>query len=361
MELNMSTDTDDLQVEIDETQEDEAHISYDIASYPSDFTLAGLVEMWNNKDITIPDFQREFVWTIKQSSLLIESFLLGLPVPPVFFYIDDDNTNLVVDGQQRLLSIVFFFEGFFGNENNQGKRQVFRLEGLDIMSPYYKKTISELTVADQRKLRNTVLRAINIRQLSPAGNTSIYHIFERLNTGGTPLKPQEIRNVVFRGEIVHLLRELNKDKNWRLILGKPDINRYQTDVELILRILAFMNGASKYEKPMKEFLNKTMRKNQNCDTDDIKLFRDLFPKVTEMIVEDLGEKPFHIRGPLSTSALDSVMGVILQNYDHIPNDLGDRYGRLIEHNKFIEYTTLATTDASIVKDRFKLVRKILID
>ncbi|MEW6093888.1 MAG: DUF262 domain-containing protein, partial [Chloroflexota bacterium] len=89
---------DDLPLEVDESQEDEAYVTYDIATYPSDFTLSGIVEMWGNGDITIPEFQREFVWTIKQSSLLIESFLLGLPVPPVFFYIDDENKNLVIDG-----------------------------------------------------------------------------------------------------------------------------------------------------------------------------------------------------------------------------------------------------------------------
>lgn len=103
---------EDLQVEIDETQENEVLTGYNIATYPSDFTLGGIVDMWNGGDITIPEFQREFVWTIKQSSVLIESFLLGLPVPPVFFYIDDENKNLVIDGQQRILSVVFISRVF---------------------------------------------------------------------------------------------------------------------------------------------------------------------------------------------------------------------------------------------------------
>ena len=238
--LNAPDHPDEIQTEIDESLEDEFFISYDIATYPSDFTLPGIVEMWHNGDITIPEFQREFVWTINQSSLLVELFLLGLPVPPVFFYIDDENKNLVVDGQQRILSTVFFFEGFFGVENIQGKRQVFRLTGLNEKSPYYKKQYKDLSEIDQRKLRNTVLRAINIRQLSPTGeNTCVYHIFERLNTSGTPLKPQEIRNVAFRGEFVSILRKLNLDPNWRTIMGKETIDKHQTDVELITRLFAF--------------------------------------------------------------------------------------------------------------------------
>ncbi|MGD1858816.1 MAG: DUF262 domain-containing protein [Leptolyngbyaceae cyanobacterium] len=221
-----------------EDEENEVLVSYDIATYPSDFTLSGIYDMWQEGDITVPEFQREFVWTIRQASLLIESFLCGLPVPSVFFYIDDENKNLVIDGQQRILSTVFYFDGFFGFENFQGKRQVFRLIGLDEKSPYYRKKFDELSSSDQRKLKNSVLRAINIRQLSPANDsTSVYHIFERLNTGGTPLKPQEIRNCVFRGGLAQKLKELNKDSNWRKILGKKIFDRHQADIELILRVI----------------------------------------------------------------------------------------------------------------------------
>ena len=170
-------------------------------SYPSDLTLRGIHEMWNDGDIIIPEFQREFVWTIRQSSLLIDSFLSGLPVPQIFFYIDEENKNLVIDGQQRILSVVFFLEGYFGFENLQGRRQVFRLTGLDGRSPYHNKRYEDLGESEKRKLRSSVLRVVNIRQLAPKeDNTSVYHIFQRLNTGGTPLRPQEIRNCVFRGE-----------------------------------------------------------------------------------------------------------------------------------------------------------------
>src|SRR3972149_7177363 len=129
-------ESETLEIVPEDDQANEILVEYDITAYPSDFTLSGLVGMWNSKDITIPDFQREFVWTIKQSSLLIESFLIGLPVPPVFFYIDDENKNLVVDGQQRILSIVFFFEGYFGRENAKGSRQAFKLTGWNWNTPF---------------------------------------------------------------------------------------------------------------------------------------------------------------------------------------------------------------------------------
>lgn len=358
---NMTTENNELELEIDESIEDESLVTYDIATYPSDFTLSGIYDMWQRNDITIPAFQREFVWTIRQSSLLIESFLLGLPIPPVFFYIDDENKNLVIDGQQRILSTVFFFEGFFGIESIQGKKQVFRLQGLHEKSPYYKKQFKELSESDQRKLRGTVLRAINIRQLSPTGeNTSIYHIFERLNTGGTPLRPQEIRSVVFRGELNSILRELNKDVNWRKLLGKKNLDKHQTDVELVLRVFSLSQSSSEYEKPMKEFMNVILRKNINGDTSRVRRFQKLFSRTTQFILDTLGEKPFHLRGRLNTSALDAVFCTVLDNIDNIPSNFKDRYQTLTKDPAFEEVTTLGTTDTSVVKRRFNLVKKHLL-
>jgi len=343
---------EELKVEPDESGEDEVSVEYDITTYPSDFTLSGICDMWKDKGITIPKFQREFVWTIKQSSLLIESFLLGLPVPPVFFYIDSENKNLVIDGQQRILSVVFFYDGYFGSES-LGKRQVFRLSGLDEKNPYHNKTFKELNESDQRKLNNAVLRAINIRQLAPAGErTSIYYIFERLNTGGTPLKPQEVRNCVYRGDIVKVLKELNEDGNWRKIIGKKHFDKHQKDIELVLRVFALSRTSCEYEKPMKEFLNKAMSQNRNASSTEFKQFQNRFSKTAEIIVEKLGNKPSHIRGPLNTSVLDSVFCTILSNIRHIPDDLKVRFENLLNDSDFDDCTRTATTDTKILRTRF---------
>ncbi len=352
---------EEMEFEVEENQDDEVLVSYDIATYPSDFTLGGIVDMWKNEDITIPEFQREFVWTIQQSSLLIESFLLGLPVPSVFFYVDENSKNLVIDGQQRILSVVFYFEGYFGIEGLHGKRKVFRLQGLDERSPYHNKKYDDLSEADQRKLKGTVLRAMNVRQLSPSeDNTSIYHIFERLNTGGTPLKSQEIRNVVYRGEAVRYLRKLNEDSNWRKILGKKNFDKHQRDVELVLRLFALSSYLDRYEKPMKEFLNKVMQRNQNGSLPEFKKFMELFPKVSSFIINKLGERPFHLRGPLNTSALDSVFCTLLSNFSRLPMNIRTSYEQLAKDEVYSRFTMLATTDALIVRDRFARAQKYLL-
>lgn len=352
---------DELDVEAEQEEESVA-IDYDIASYPSDFTLFGIAQMWKDGDIVIPDYQREFVWSVRQSSLLIDSFLCGLPVPPVFFYVDEHNKNLVIDGQQRILSVVFYFEGYFGKESTQGKRQVFRLTGLDESNPYRGLRFEDLNDAAQRKLKQAVLRAVNIRQLSPVGeSTSAYHIFERLNTGGTPLRPQEIRNCVFRGGFNKLLKKANQDKNWRSILGKHYIDKHQKDVELLLRIFALVGDSQKYEKPMKEFLNKAMTKHNNADTKKTKIFFEVFPEVTAQIVKTMGAKPFHLRGPLNVSALDSVMSVLIENYKQVDwGSLSSKYADLRGDDDFQEYTKINTTDTKVVSDRIDKVREYLL-
>ncbi|MGG7649803.1 DUF262 domain-containing protein [Pseudomonas sp. ES4] len=351
----------DIEEELEEESEEPVSMSYDITSYPSDYTLSGLAQMWADGDIKIPSYQREFVWSIKQSSLLIDSFLCGLPVPPVFFYIDEKNRNLVIDGQQRILSIVFFMDGYFGKESTHGKRQVFRLSGLNKNSPYYNLKFSDLEESDQRKLKQSVLRAINIRQMAPIGeSTSAYHIFERLNTGGTPLKPQEIRNCVFMGEFSEQLKKANTDPNWRKIIGRPFLDKHQKDTELLLRVFALTGTSEKYEKPMREFLNAAMKKNENANTAKVKNFFQAFPKATSLIVETLGEKPFHLRGPLNMSALDSVMCVIIEKTKTIkPESISKAFSSLLKDKRFQNLTSYNTTDAKTLQDRFNVVREYL--
>jgi hypothetical protein len=352
---------DELEVE-EESGDEEAYVPYEIHAYPSDLTLSGIHDMWHSGDLIIPEFQRNFVWTIYQSSLLIESFLMGLPVPQMFLYVNDENRSLVIDGLQRMMSIVYFLDGYFGDESIQGKKQVFRLVGLSEKSPFFKKTFTELGESDQRKLKGSVLRAINIKQINPRGEkTSIYHIFERLNTGGTPLKPQEIRNVVFRGGMVDVLRRANQDKNWRNLIGKSTYDRHQKDVELVLRVFALAYGLNKYEKPMKEFLNKTMLEHQSGDTRSLEEFAVVFPEICALAVERLPTKPFHLRGGrLNVSALDSVLATMITNRAKLRIDLADQYAELRKDKKFDDATYYSTSDVVVVKDRFDAAKRYLV-
>jgi hypothetical protein len=355
-------DDEDLVVETTEQADDEAFVTYDIAAYPADYTLSVIDEMWKNGDIIVPPFQRKFVWTIKQSSMLIESLLMGLPVPQAFFFVDPENRNLVIDGLQRIMSIIYFFKGFFGEETYQGKKTVFRLTGLSEKSPYVGKTFEELETTDQRKLKGRVLRVINIKQIGPTNDdTSAYHIFERLNTGGTPLTAQEIRHCVFNGPLVDALATLNSEKKWREIVGKPALDRHQKDIEMILRVLAVATRIDKYEKPMKEFLNKTMSHYKKAEAIEVRNFIASFPAICKTIVEQLGQKPFHIKsGRINVSALDGVMGILCTVPRRIPDDLATRYQALKDDPEFANTLSFSTSDSTVVERRIQAVRRHLL-
>lgn len=154
----MSEDQGELQLE--EEIDEVPYVEFDISVSPADPTLELLANKITSKDIIIPFYQRKYVWKIEQASRLIESFLMGLPVPQVFFYVNPENQLEVIDGQQRIMSVKYFFDGFFGEEDKTGKRQTFRLKGLSERSSYNGKTFSELDPKDQRKLRNSTLRSL---------------------------------------------------------------------------------------------------------------------------------------------------------------------------------------------------------
>ncbi len=331
---------------------------YQITTYPADFTLEVLYNKWRDQEIMIPDFQRKFVWKLVQSSKLIESFLIGLPVPAVFLYTERKSQKFfVIDGQQRLKSVFYFFEGYFGPES-EGSRRVFRLTGLSSESNYGNKLFEELRDEDKRKLKNAVLRSFVVQQLDPADDTSMYHIFERLNTGGTLLTNQEIRNCVYHGSFIGFIDKMNNYSAWRNILGKKDVDSRRKDIELMVRFFA-MRDFSAYKKPMKDFLSKFMKKNRNPSPDALETSKDFFEKTCDAVISSLGQKPFHIRAGLNAAVFDAVMTAFSKNYNSIPKDIKERYSRLIEDTTFDKNTRNATTDVDTIKERFQQAEKIL--
>jgi len=350
------------ELESEEIDLESTPATYEVITYPADFTLEGLVSKFRKGSMTVPGFQRNFVWTIKQASRLIESFLLGLPVPAIFLFTDEvNNEQLVIDGQQRLMSVVYFFDGYFGEPDQKGRRKVFRLTGLNEKSPYYNKTYADLEESDQaafNKLNDSVLRAFVVKQLTPNGNTSVYHIFERLNTGGTQLVGQEIRNCVYHGEFNNLLCTLNQYGNWRKIFGSDIYHKRQKDVELILRFFSFFENGNNYERPIKDFMSNYMKDNQHISSRKAEEFACLFKATCDSVIEHLGEKPFHIWSGLNVAVFDSTFTVLALN--GFPEDLNQRFTNLKNNQDFVKGVRGATADESIVELRMSLARQYLV-
>lgn len=357
-EVEIEQPEEEIELEPNASEKDDDSVgltSYEMQSYPADFTLEVLLTKWKNKDIKIPEIQRKYVWNLPQASRLIESFLLGLPVPSIFLYEEKGSGQLlVVDGQQRMRSVIFFLEEQFGDEKN-GKTTTFRLK-LSENSPWNGLKYTQLDEDDQRKIRNAVLRAFIMRQLSPDDKTSIQHVFERLNTGGTQLTLQEVRNCVYDGPFNQLLHKLNQDANWRAILGKQVVDKRQKDIELILRFLALRFGGA-YKEPMKDFLGGFMatvkggQRNGEFEAD--------FTKTVQAVKDNLGEKPFHIKAGLNVAVFDSVCLAFSKHLGTIGDDHIERYKALVKDPIFLELVGQNTTTIKRVTDRIKVAEQTL--
>ncbi len=346
----MALEIEVIKSEIEDTEEDVSR--YKITSYPADYTLQGLYDKWHSGEIFVPPFQRRFVWTINQASSLIESFLLGLPVPPLFLYRESDTQKLlVVDGQQRLRSVFgYFAEEFPDTRQRFSLRKVKAIwDGL---------LFSQLSTADRIRLRDAVLRTIIIEQLDPKDNTSMYHIFKRLNTGGTTLNAQEIRNALYHGEFSKFLMELNSLDAWRRIMGSDEADKRYRDVELVLRVLALAEKSNSYYKPMKDFLTDFMKGNRNA-RERFEGYRENFEKGVKYAVDALGPKPFHRQRGLNAAVCDSVMVAFYRNWSKKQEDLKSRLGKLLNNEAFDGYISSSTTDVDTVKKRIELAEQRL--
>lgn len=335
----------------EKAEEETFPIKYSITSYGADYPVDGLVKRIKDGSIFIPSFQRGFVWDLKKASRFIESLLLGLPVPGIFLSKDEETQKLlVIDGQQRLLTLQYFYDGIFHDTGRE-----FALK--DIESEYEGVTYKSLPEEDRRRLDDSIIHATIVKQDEPSeDNSSVFHIFERLNTGGALLQPQEIRTAMYQGEFNDLIERLNGNESWRGLFG-PVSNRMR-DRELILRFLALYFNSDKYERPMKEFLNKYMASNRHLQQQSADQIRELFVGTAETVSKYLGSKAFRPKGTLIAAIYDATMvGIarrLARDKIHDFKELQKRCERLLKDQRFIAATTTHTSDENNVVNRIKL-------
>lgn len=358
-DINEYDEIDEPIIDVDDSEESTAPIIYDISSYGADYDVDGLVKRLKRGDVFIPPFQRDYVWNQAEASRLIESLLLGLPVPGVFLAREGDSNRLsVIDGQQRLKSLLFFYEGFFNPKEGDSRKKVFRLK--NVQKQFENKTYEDLDSEDRIKLDDSIIHATIIKQESPDNdNTSIYHVFERLNTGGRKLTPQEIRTAIYIGKLNDVISELNDYKSWRELFGKKN-NRLK-DQEMILRFLAMYSSLDNYTKPLKEFLNKFNLKNKNINDENIERLSTVFKRTTDIILEKFGKNAFRPERVFNASAFEVLMVGIAKRLDQkIDFDkLIANINRLYQDQDFIDSITRATSDDKVVEQRHLLFNRFI--
>ena len=263
-----------------EDQEDTQITEYDISSAPNDFNVKTLFDLVQSGKVRIPGFQRNYVWDISQASKLIESLIIGLPVPQLFLYQKDANSFLVIDGQQRLMSVFYFMKMRFPRKNKRVDIrtyydhekiipneilsddtffQPFKLK-LPKPTPEHKNKLDGLNYETLGEYKDSFsyrpIRSIIVKQNIPSDDdSSMYEVFNRLNTGGVNLRPQEIRSSMYDSDFYNMLNRINTEKEWRKILKRSELDLHLKDIEILLRGFAMLIYKNNYTTSMVKFLN----------------------------------------------------------------------------------------------------------
>jgi hypothetical protein len=299
----MTVEQDHIEREEEWLQEEEEEpypIDYNISASPNDFNVKTLFDFIASGVLKLPGFQRNYVWELKRASRLIESIIMGLPIPQIFLYEKGRNDFLVIDGQQRLMTIYYFIKGRFPRMGKRAElRRIIDREGrvpeevlandvyftsfeLDLGTRYVDTpnrleglTETTLDPEDRTAFGLKTIRCIFIRQHSPADDSVMYEIFYRLNTGGMNLTPQEIRASLYSSDFYSMLTAINLDDRWRR-LTKPESDIRMRDMEILLRGFAMLVSGNSYKPPMARFLNSFSETARSFKADDVGYFKSLF-------------------------------------------------------------------------------------
>ena len=348
---------------LDTATEPEFIPQYRILSYGADYDVAGLVNRMETGDIEVPRFQRGFVWDFRRAARFVESLLLGLPVPGIFLWRNPDTQKLVViDGQQRLRTLQGFYAGQLLKRIFAIPRKLSRYQGVH--PRFIGKTYRHLDPEDKRRLDNSIIHATIVSQERPPEDySSIFYLFERLNTEATPLQPQEIRTAIYQGSFIRLLEDLNSLPAWRAVYGR--VSPRMKDRELILRFFAFFYTADDYSRPMKEFLNRYVLSNRQLELHDRDQLSSLFSNTIALVSDTLGSAAFRPANALNAAVYDAVMVGIATRLQRgpltEPEALPSAYHDLIRDPTFTAAYSRSTADEENVRTRLTLATNAFAD
>lgn len=314
----------------------------------------------DGKIVMNPDFQRNEVWTLEQKSQLIESTMLEIPIPAFYMKKDAQGRLVVVDGLQRTLAL----RGFLNDD--------FKLSGLNALDKVNGYTCSEMR--KDEKLSSLITR-VEDRQLlfyvisKDTPMSIVYDIFNRINTGGTKLERQEIRNCIFIGHSTRLLKELSGEDVYRKAIDGGISPKRMKDREAALRCIAFtiLDYKKTYARSMDDFLERAMRKINKASLIEVEDIKKNFLKTMERTWKVFGMANFRIpsdytRGRINIAVMETIYYVFYkkaelgQTIDK--NLMRQTFQTLLKDSKYLDAVRNATGTPSKVMTRFELARQI---
>lgn len=293
-------------------------------------SISEWVSLYENKEIDIhPEFQRIYRWSDTQKTNLIESILLGIPIPPIFVSQRQDGIWDVVDGVQRL-STIYQFLGILKYENNHnispltltGTKYLPSLAGKKWNSP--EENVNSFT----QELRRLIKRAkINVSIiLKESDETAKYDLFQRLNTGGSSLSPQEVRNcilVMLNSDFYEWLKSLALDEAFQECISLSDRPLSESyDLELVLRFIIFTLIEEKELNNIGDvgiFITDRMRILATDSKFNRKSWEGLFKKTFKILQEQLGDESFK---RYSNNRLKFSGGFLLSQFEVVAYGVG---------------------------------------
>jgi Protein of unknown function DUF262 len=310
----------------------------DIVAYNELRSCADLARMTDDGVINLqPDFQRDVVWKPTDQTRFIDSLVKQLPIPSMCFALDHKtDTWIVIDGLQRMTAIVKFLK--------DGDWRLSKLDDIDDRisgksSASFKSGTGETKKLFDRVQNKTLPITVLRCDFSKKNHMEyLFTVFHRLNSGGSKLNNQEIRNCIYSGTFNQLLKNLDLFDDWRRFNSMNPNNNYRfVKQEVILRFFAFLEGAEEYNGQVGKFLNDYMYTRRNMKPDQVAEKTKIFNRVLSIITTIFPEKP---PGKIPTAVVEALMVGIARNIDHAEalaaDDLKERYKKLRASEPFNE-------------------------
>lgn len=314
-----------------------------------DMSFGELMNMFEDKDLFIsPEYQRVFRWSLFQQTRFIESVLLGIPIPPIFVAEDDDGKWELVDGLQRISTIFAFFGLLISapDKNNTILTSGELIEDLKDVS------IDSLPIKLKTTLKRSVCRVEIVRWDS---NEDVrYELFNRLNTGASPLSDQEIRNCIFRAypiDFNQLLRDFANNSVFVKLISPSKRQREEMFLEeLVLRFYAFKFSNGEFRTTVPNYLSEFMRDVSRGIIDfNIEEERKCFLDFITFLAEKFGNVVFRPKGNFALYIYESISYALPRVFSDITGNevaIESAIKTLLEDE---EYSNIGTTTYSTTR------------
>lgn len=324
-----------------------------------DMSLGEIINMYEEESIIIsPEYQRSFRWEKYQQSRFIESLLLGIPIPAIFVAENSEGKWELVDGLQRVSTIL----SFFGKLKNSGKNNLILEEGDLLGNELSNVSIKNLPL----KLKYTLKRSIFRVEILKCDSTfeMKYELFNRLNTGGTSLEPQEIRNCVFIGDFNSFLRRMANNKDFKKIISiKKQREEKMFLEELVLRHIAVIHGDLKIKRNLQEYLSSFMKKVVNKKI-ILKLENEeeSFKKIINYLNKEFDSRLFSGGGgAFSANYYDTIFYILRNKFEDYQDDtelFRKNVERMKKDEKYQEVSGHKNTWGRRLQDKFARASEI---